>query len=466
MPIAAAFAVPHPPLAISGVGRGQESAISSTLEAYREIGRRIARIEPEALVIVSPHATSYYDYFHIAPGKAGSGDFSAYGDPDDVVTAAYDQPLVRAITNEAIKASIPAGTIGAKDPALDHGTMVPLSFIQAAGVHVPIVRVSPSGMSALDHYRFGQCIARASERIDRSVVLIASGDLSHKLKHAGPYGFAPEARVFDREVYTALAAGDFGSLLRIDRDVVRASAQCGLPCFQIMAGALDGKLVNAELLSYECPFGIGYAVAAFRPLWDSPDRHFGDTLEHEERERRAALIDEEDAYVRLARLALEGAVRDRRRLPVPDRLPMELTARRGGVFVTLFRNGELRGSMGTLEATRGTLADEIIANAVGAGTHDTRFPAVTPGELGQITYCVDVLGEPELVLDRRDLDPTRYGIIVSTPDGRRGSVLPRTDGLQTPAQQIRAACRKGLIETHESITIQRFEVTRHRIQEG
>ena len=60
----------------------------------------------------------------------------------------------------------------------------------------PIVRMGLSGLSALAHYRLGQCVSEAVEALGRHAVFVASGDLSHKLKSDGPYGFAPEGPVF------------------------------------------------------------------------------------------------------------------------------------------------------------------------------------------------------------------------------------------------------------------------------
>ena len=55
MAIVAAFAVPHPPLIIPAVGRGREKEIQKTIDAYREVGARIAELDPQTIVISSPH---------------------------------------------------------------------------------------------------------------------------------------------------------------------------------------------------------------------------------------------------------------------------------------------------------------------------------------------------------------------------------------------------------------------------
>ena len=124
MSVVAAFAVPHPPLALAGVGRGQERRIASTLAGYREVGRRIAQIDPDVLVFSSPHATAYQDYIHISPGARAAGDFARFGDPDDELEADYDEELVRAVCAEAALAGVPAGCEGERDPALDQSSAV------------------------------------------------------------------------------------------------------------------------------------------------------------------------------------------------------------------------------------------------------------------------------------------------------------------------------------------------------
>lgn len=475
MPIVAAFVVPHPPLSLPGVGHGQEQRIASTVAAYQRVAKRVAELKPDAIVISSPHATSYYDYIHISPGTRGRGDFSAYGDAADAIEARYDTQLVSAICKEASRAHVPAGTAGERVKELDHGTMVPLYFIQRAGTTVPVVRIGIAGLSALDHYRFGQCVQRAVNQLGRRAVYIASGDLSHKLKKSGPYGFSAAGPAFDREICKIFAAGDFDALLRMDATMVEDAAECGLRSFQMMAGALDGTFVRSELLSHEGPFGVGYGVAAFEPLGPSPLRRFGDELAKEQAGALETVRAHEDAYVRLARKALESWVLGKRRIKVSPEtpwvstsetagfsLPGEMLTRRCGVFVSLKKRGELRGCIGTLEPTRRCVGDEVVENAISAGTRDPRFPTVKPTELDLLVYSVDVLGEPEVISDPGELDPTRYGVIVSTCDGRRGVLLPDLDGVDTPEKQVYLARGKGGIDPYERVTLQRFEVTRHQ----
>ena len=170
----------------------------------------------------------------------------------------------------------------------------------------------------------------------------------------------------------------------------------------------------------------------------------------------------EDPWVRVARESLECWVRDGRAAELPADLPPELAHGRAGAFCSIKKDGELRGCIGTTEPTRPTLAQEIAANAVSAGTRDPRFPAVAPEELPWLVYSVDVLCPPEPAASETDLDPACYGVIVSTPDGRRGLLLPDLPGVDTVEDQVAIARKKGGIGPAEPVALERFEVVRHR----
>lgn len=168
-----------------------------------------------------------------------------------------------------------------------------------------------------------------------------------------------------------------------------------------------------------------------------------------------------DPYVALARYSLEHYVRQGSIAALPDDLPAEMTSRQAGAFVSLHKNGGLRGCIGTIFATAPSVAQEILQNAVSAAVEDPRFPPVAPQELPQLEIKVDVLGRPEDIESEAQLDVKRYGVIV-TAGGRRGLLLPDLEGVDTPAQQVAITRRKAGIPPEEPVQLQRFEVVRHQ----
>jgi AmmeMemoRadiSam system protein A len=311
-----------------------------------------------------------------------------------------------------------------------------------------IVRISQSGMNAGAHYDFGRIIAEAAENTGRRVIIIASGDLSHKLSKDAPYGFAPEGEKFDKAVTDALSRGNFAALFDVPENIRERAAECGYNSYIILAGCLDKqqKQIKAELFAYECPFGVGYASAGF---------YIG-----EETDIKTAT--EQDCYLALARRSLEFAVRNNKIMPLPDGLPLELTEKKAGVFVSLHKNGRLRGCIGTIAPVTENIASEIIQNAVSAGLRDSRFEPVGASELPFLVYKVDVLLPPEIISDPGGLDVKRYGVIVSSRNGnRRGLLLPNLEGVDTIEDQIDIARQKADIPAGSPVRLERFEVIRH-----
>jgi len=460
MSVLAAFMVPHPPMIVPDVGRGSETQIEETTRAYQKTAEEIAALRPETIVITSPHSVMYSDYFHISPGKGAKGSFAGFGAPQTAFEARYDEELVKEICRIADAREFPAGTLGERDKNLDHGTMVPLWFIEQKYRDFNLVRIGLSGLPLTDHYRLGQMIRQAAEDLGRRTVLVASGDLSHKLQDYGPYGFAEEGPQYDQRIMDVCGRAAFGELFDFSESFCDRAAECGHRSFVIMAGAFDGLDVEATVLSHQDVTGVGYGICTFYPGKGNDDRHFLDQYLAKKEQESADKNNSSDAYVKLARASLESYILRREKMKIPEGLPEEMTRTRAGAFVSIHKDGALRGCIGTIGPTTGCVAQEIIDNAISASTRDPRFPAISPDELKYLEINVDVLGEPENIESKEQLDPKRYGVIVSSV-GKRGLLLPDLEGIDTVEQQIEIAKQKAGIHRFESVKLQRFEVIRH-----
>ena len=460
MPILAGFMVPHPPMIVPDIGKGEEKKIIKTIRAYERVADEVAALKPDTIIVSSPHSIMYADYFHVSPGEKAWGSFERFAAGNVSFEETYDGELRDRICEYAEEDGFPAGTLGERDPKLDHGTMVPLYFIRQKYQDGKIIRIGLSGLPLSDHYRLGMYIARVIDELDRRAVFIASGDLSHKLQDYGPYGFAKEGPEYDARIMDVCSRTAFGELFDFDEVFCEKAAECGHRSFVMMAGAFDGLSVRAEALSHEDVTGVGYGICTFYPQGRDEERHF---LFQYEKKREAEIQkrrENSDAYVRLAYQAVDYYVLHRRYLPIPEDIDEELINGRAGTFVSIHKEGLLRGCIGTIAPARDNIAQEIIANAVSACSRDPRFSPVSEDELKDLEISVDVLGETEDVSSPEELDVKRYGVIVSCGE-RRGLLLPDLDGVDTVEEQIDIARKKGGIGKDEDYTLQRFEVIRH-----
>ena len=461
MSVVGAIMVPHPPIILPEVGRGEEKKIAASDAAYRRAAAFAAELKPDTIVLSSPHAILYADYFHVSPGKSARGDMGQFRAPQLRFRVRYDDAFTAALSELAEREGFPAGTLGERSAALDHGTMIPLYYVNQFIPDYQLVRVGLSGLPLADHYRFGQLIRQTAEKLDRRVVFIGSGDLSHKLLAEGPYGFAAEGPAYDERIMDVMGRAAFDELLDFDETFCDRAAECGHRSFCVLAGALDGKRLETEELSHEGTFGVGYGVCTYRVLGDDPDRKLLNAWQARRRRELGERRQREDPWVRLARAEIEAWVGERRRIELPADLPAEMRTERAGVFVSLHKEGRLRGCIGTIAATRRCVAEEIIENAISASTKDPRFSPVRKEELDALEISVDVLAPPEQIRSKDELDVRRYGVIV-TKGRNRGLLLPNLDGVDTVDEQVSIALRKaGLSEREKGYAMERFEVVRH-----
>ena len=461
MSVVGAIAVPHPPIILPEVGRGEEKKISATDAAFRKAAAFVAELKPETIVLISPHSVMYADYFHISPGRSATGDMRQFRAPQVKIRADYDSVFAETLAEAAAAEDFPAGTMGERNPELDHGTLIPLYYINRQMTDYRLVRIGLSGLPLSDHVHLGQLIQQTAEKLNRRTVIIGSGDLSHKLKKDGPYGLSKEGPEYDERIMDVLGRAAFDELLDFDETFCEKAAECGHRSFCILAGALDGLRVETEKLSHEGPFGVGYGVCTWKVVGKDDSRHSLELWRERQRKKLEEQRRNEDAYVRLARATVESWVKERKRPALPEDLPAEMLKRRAGVFVSLHRDGNLRGCIGTIQATRKNIAEEIVENGISAATRDPRFSPVRPEELEGLEISVDVLGKPEKIASRDELDVKRYGVIV-TKGFRRGLLLPNLDGVDTVDQQLSIALRKaGMSEREKDFEMERFEVVRH-----
>jgi AmmeMemoRadiSam system protein A/AmmeMemoRadiSam system protein B len=457
MSVLNAIMVPHPPIILERIGKGEEKKIADIDEAYKKAADLIIESKPDTVVIISPHAPSYYDYMQISDGTYAYGNMGQFRDEEDEFEITYDADLVQEICRLAEQENLPAGVLGRQDGSLDHGTMIPLYYLQKLIPDTKFVRVSVGGPTHLMHYKLGEMIAKAAASQNKKIAVVGSGDLSHCQKENSSYGYRACGPEYDKKIMDVMGTADFETLLEMPESLESEAMVCGHKPFCVLAGTLDGYSVSAAPLAHSAEFGVGYGVVTFENPKEDETRHFEARVEEKLKEQEKERHQNEDELVALARKTLEAYLNNEN-FEEPH---LSKDYAPAGCFVTLYKNGELRGCIGTTAPTRASLEEEIINNAISSATRDPRFPHVSLWELPEIDIKVDVLKEPEPIESEKQLDPKKYGVIVSKK-GHRGLLLPDLEGVDTIEKQLSIAKQKaGLDPDEEDVSLQRFEVERH-----
>lgn len=455
--------MPHPPIAVPEVGGERAQEASLTIRGMQAAAQKLVLTQPETVIFLTPHGNVFADCLTCLIEPHLYGNLAAFGHPEVAFSYVNDLKMVKTVGVLAEKQGINIIGIDKNtssrhnlNPSLDHGILVPLYYLKQAGLgDKPIAAISIGMLDNLQLYSVGKIIQEAAQTVGRRVAVVASGDMSHRLKDEGPYDFHPDGSRFDLMVKDLIACADAEGLLDLPSKLVDNAGQCGYPSIIIMLGSLDGFQLHPEVFSYEGPFGVGYLNAGIKP--GQPVPSILDHLIRKQAESAEARRQNESAPVRWARQTLESYLQGGKTVDRPNDMD-EFERQRAGVFVSLKKNGQLRGCVGTFQPVYDNIAEEIKHNAIAAGLRDPRFSPVTVQELSGLAYSVDVLTPPEPAR-REDLDPRRYGVIVRH-GGRSGLLLPDLEGVDTVDQQLNIALQKAGISPGEKYSIQRFEVKR------
>jgi AmmeMemoRadiSam system protein A len=459
---------PHPPLLIPEIGSRRDlDAVRQTMSAMKRLAAIVRDARPEVVVVISPHSPLFEDAVAIHAANPLEGDFSMFAAGEVSLSFENDLALAREVVSRARAMGVSALLLDERgrqtyrvQGRLDHGVLVPMHFIAGAGVSVPLVVMGMALLPREKLYAFGAAVSQAVRTLGRRAVVVASGDLSHRLTRGAPAGYDPRGAEFDARIVDLLRGGDVDGILSLDESLVDRAGECGYRSLIIALGTLEGRVFEPEVLSYEGPFGVGYAVAVLRPGEEVEQRRLLDKLIAGRREAMSRAREGESSLVRLARRAVEEYTRSGRVIEPPKDLPEEMRGR-AGVFCSIKKAGQLRGCIGTIRPTTRSIAEEVIRNAIAAATDDPRFVPVGPDELDDLVYSVDVLTPAERIAGIDQLDPRIYGVIVKKGP-RSGLLLPDLEGIEDAREQVEIAKRKaGIPRDDDDVELFRFRVKRY-----
>jgi len=315
----------------------------------------------------------------------------------------------------------------------EHAIEVQLPFLQYFKPDIKIVPIILTHATGDDYREIGKAIASAVQDSNKGVVLVASGDMTH-------YESQESAQQKDAQGIDAILDLNEDELLKRVAEL-RITMCAYAPVATLISAAKELGANKAELVRYQTSGDttgdyasvVGYAGIIIKYRETPP-------------------------LVKLARETVESYIREGK-TPEPELLVPEMKEK-AGVFVSIHKRGTLRGCIGTFEPIEENVAQETISNAISSATRDPRFLPVTPEELQDLEYKVDVLTKPEPIDSKDQLDPKKYGVIVEA-GWRRGLLLPDLEGVDTVDYQIDICRQKAGITPDEPVKLYRFEVKRH-----
>lgn len=255
--------MPHPPIIVPEVGQGREKEAAVTLSGVEQLMSKLKRTyRPDCLLLLSPHQPYMPGSLFVNNAPQLTGSLAPFGARSAVFDVSTPEDELEGFLAHLKSAGIPVRTGEAADLTEDQGSLVPLYYLNKIwGDLPPVIFASPIGLDPGIALKLGHALAGLTD--GGRWALLASGDLSHRLKPGAPAGYSPAGTEFDQAVVRALETGDPGILTSMPPSKIESAGECGLRSVMALLGLCKGLGASLEVLSYEGPFGVGYCNA----LW-------------------------------------------------------------------------------------------------------------------------------------------------------------------------------------------------------
>ena len=261
--LAAGYVMPHPPVIVPGVNSSRMKA-TQTLEAVRLLSTGLTALRPDTVVLITPHAPLFSDYLFVYDDANLKGNLAAFGAPEINLAFQQDQQFQEHFIQNCKSINIMAGSLNVNqfsrfnmDSSLDHGAVVPLYFLSQTASFQLVVMAS-AALPLPELYAVGRQIRLTAEALGRRIVIVASGDQSHKANAESPYGSCPEGAEYDRLLVNALDQSDRAAILSINPQVRQKAAECGYRSIVMLCGAYSDMAIRSSVLSYEAQIGSAH----------------------------------------------------------------------------------------------------------------------------------------------------------------------------------------------------------------
>ncbi len=252
---------PHPPVIIPEIGGDRRFDARNTIESTRELAEEIADEDPELVLFAGPHGRVERKEVTVLEGEEISGDLGQFNAPELEFSVPGSPGIVSRLVESARDEGWKLKKLSDRvSVQLDHGVLVPLYFLQEAGLgETPWIIMNMAFWSSEKLFGLGQFLSEFFN--DKDVLFVCSGDLSHRLKPGAPGGYDPEGEKFDRRLMELLEQEKIHEIINMEESLRDKAGECGYRPLLICLGFCQSENLKIEVKSYEGPFGVGYGVA-------------------------------------------------------------------------------------------------------------------------------------------------------------------------------------------------------------
>lgn len=458
----------------------KEDRFEKTVRGLKDISLEVAKAKPDTIVLITKQGNVFEDAVGVdyASRLSGSWKLSAEAGSEEIsMEKECDMGLLEEINRRAGREELPVFMVNERSAEefgisqeLSPAAFIPLYYIDRVFPDYKIVQLTAGDLSPEVLYQVGMIVREASEANGKDVFVLACADLSTNLASDDPV-YAEASADYDGRVQADLADADYLSLMQLRPNIIRDAGAEDHDVMLMILGMFEKIKTESKVLSFEDVEGTGSLCSVSTFMIDDKDFVVPSLLAvYEDRaaREREALRAGEHEILKMIRAASNLWVREQRKLDFPtyaslindQSLREELESRQAGVFVTVMKDGKLRGCMGSINPFGDNIGEAFINYTIEALSYDPRFMPVEEEELGRLQFTADILDIPEDVEEASELDPSIYGLIVEQ-GVHRSVLLPNLPGIRTAEQQIaegkeKAGISSVTLEAGEPLVMKRF----------
>ncbi len=257
---------PHPPIILPGIApEAERQKAASTIQAMEKLGRLFQQADIQSVVLVSPHGAFDPQRMTLLFSPEIKENQQNFNLPETNLSFPENLELSRDLVQRAEQESVPLRVVMPEE--LDNGAFVPLYFLaRDQEKSLSLMELIYSALNSATHLKLGQVLYQVIQESPERIAFIASGDLSHRLAKDAPAGYSPQGKIFDERILKFLKQKNVSSILNMNSELIKEAGECGYHSILILLGLLREwglEKWTPEILSYEAPFGVGYAVINF-----------------------------------------------------------------------------------------------------------------------------------------------------------------------------------------------------------
>ncbi|MBN2156157.1 MAG: hypothetical protein JW776_08945 [Candidatus Lokiarchaeota archaeon] len=273
MVLAAAFIVPHGAL-ILDASPSQSDGRYEVKQAMIQIANKITELNPDVIIITSPHGISLAKDFGLYYNEYASGSAEWNGEYQDYkVHVTIDLDFTKELLTYLENYGLPVDRIMAfsrREPIpLRWGETVPLWFLRDLSDLRYVFISQPQKKSQVSKdfisitVDFGTHLGKIISMHKKRIVVIISADLAHTHEKSGPYGHYKDAELFDRLVEKWIIGYNDPTLSSKIYSHLDKALCCGFTGMLMLQGILGEDQIRRKVLIRKSPTYYGMMVASF-----------------------------------------------------------------------------------------------------------------------------------------------------------------------------------------------------------